>query len=56
MQTAENLMEEEGYDLEEAVKQAIKQRKFILDQVIVEKEVPDDDDDPETETEAEESE
>ena len=57
MQTADNLMEEDGYELEEAIKQAIKQRKFILDQVIVEKEVQDDDDtETGTETEAEESE
>ena len=56
MQTAENLMEEDGYGLEEAIRQALKQRKFILDQIIAEKEVQDDDDETETETEEEESE
>ena len=45
MQTADSLMEDEGYKLDDAIKQAIKQRKVILDQIIMEKEVLDDDDD-----------
>ena len=52
MQTAENLMLEDDYNLEESIRQAVKQRKFTVDQLIVEKEINDETDD-ESEDESE---
>ena len=36
MQTAQNLMDTEEYNLEEAIPQAIKQRKFMFEQLVKE--------------------
>ena len=36
MQTVENLMGEEEYSLEEAIKQALRQRKFMFDELVKE--------------------
>ena len=52
-QTMETLMQEDEYDLEEAVKQALKQRKFMVDQLIVEKEINDNTDEESEEDESE---
>ena len=41
MQTVDNLMDEDEYDLDEAVKQAVKQRKHLVDQLFPEKPLPD---------------
>ena len=53
MQTVDNLMEEDEFGLEEAVKQALKQRKFMVDQLVVEKEIKDDTDDESEDYESE---
>ena len=41
MQTVDNLMDEDEYDLDEAVKQAVKQRKHLVDQLFPEKPLSD---------------
>ena len=50
MQTAEKLMEEEDYSLEEAIKQTLKQRKFMFEELLPES----NEDEAESDTEYEE--
>ena len=42
MQTVETSMGDGEYDLEEAIKQAIRQRKYMIEQLIMEREGDDD--------------
>ena len=50
MQTVENLMENDEYSAEEAIKQAIKQRKYMIDRLIADA-VEEDDDEIDNESE-----